>query len=444
MRSTQREALAAHVLELAAAADQAEVLVASGDSALSRFSHEACTQNVAAGDVNVSIRAIANERTGVARTNRLDEEHLRDVVERAIAMARLAPPDPHQPQLPAGGPCAAPPGAYDEQTARAGADRRAAMCDAIFREAERNRQWCAGYVETACEGFTVVNSSGARASFDGTQAAINVKMNAADSTGFAEFYGPAVGGADASAAGRAASEKARDAARPCAVEPGEWTVILEPSAFGELFAYLAPHFSAQSFDEGSSAFSDGLDRRYFGDNVEIWDDFSHPLSPGMPFDFEGQPTLRLPLVQAGTVRNVVTDSYYAHKLGRPNTGHALPAPNARGPQACHTVVKPGPKPLAQLVEETQRGLLITRLWYVRPVDRKRAIVTGMTRDGTFLIENGRVTRGVKNLRFNQSIVDALQSCEFANRPCRTGQYSYSLVTPAAKLERFAFTSVTEF
>ena len=214
--------------------------------------------------------------------------------------------------------------------------------------------------------------------------------------------------------------------------------------FRRTLFYLTDHFSAQAYDDGSSFCSDGLDREYFSENVTIYDDYAHPLAPGMPFDFEGYPTQRLPLVENGVVRNIVTDSYYARKLDRPNTGHALPAPNSYGPQPRNVAVAGGTKPLAQLIGETSRGLLVTRLWYVRPVDRKRAVVTGMTRDGTFLIEDGRMTHGARNLRFNVSILDALRACEFSREQHRTGSYHYSLVVPAAKITDFTFTSTTEF
>ena len=444
MHSEQRENLAKRALEMAGAADEAEVLVSSDDSALTRFTHQVCNQNVASADVGVSVRAIVEKRIGVARTNRFDDESLREVVDRAIQMARLAPNDPLQPALPRGGKTATPPGAYDEATAGAAAGLRASMCDTIFREAEAAGQWCAGYVSTSSTGYSVCNTSGATASFDGSDAAVNVKMNAPDSTGFAEAYSPCVAAIDAGSVGRRATSKAAGAMHPVAVDPGAWTVVLEPTAFGELFVYLAHHFSAQTFDEGSSFCSDGLDRSYFGENFSLRDDYAHPLNPGMPFDFEGQPTTKLSLVESGVVRNVVTDSYYAHKLERPNTGHAMPAPNAFGPQARNLAIAAGNKSLEQLIDETKRGLLISRFWYIRTVDEKKAVVTGMTRDGTFLIEDGRVVRGVRNLRFNQSILDALRRCELSDEQTRTGSYHYSLVAPAVKIENFRFTSSTEF
>ena len=443
MDSAKREELARRVLGYSAA-DQTEVLVWSGNDELTRFTHNMVHQNVAQADVSVRVRAIVGKRTGVATTNALDEQSLRETVSRAMEMARLAPEDAHLPELPSGGESTAPEGAYVSQTAQATPELRAQMCDAIFKTAEDHGFWCAGYVTTGSTGVTIVNSSGACASFDGTDSGVNVKMNAEDSTGFAEGYDNDVLRLDAHAIGATSAKKAQDSSSPRSVEPGEWTVILEPAAFGELFSYLIDHFSAQSFDEGSSFLSDGLDGQYLGSNVTISDDYAHPLNPGMPFDYEGHPTQRLTLVEGGVAKNIVTDSYWAAKLGRPNTGHALPAPNAYGPQASHIVVTPGSKPAAELISETKRGLLITRFWYIRTVDQKKAIVTGMTRDGTFLIENGEIVGGVRNMRFNQSIIDALKHCEFSNALHRTGGYSYSLVVPAAKIEGFTFSSGTEF
>lgn len=443
MDSSAREALAARVLGFSNA-DQTEVLVWSARDELTRFTHNMVHQNVAASDVSVRVRAIVGKRTGVATTNVLDDPSLRETVSRAIEIAKLAPEDPDLPRLPNGGTSPAPEGAYVRDTAHATPQIRADMCDAIFKTAEERDYWCAGFVTTSAGGVTIVNSSGARASFDGSDSGVNVKMNAADSTGFAEGYDNDVLRLDAHAIGAASAQKAAASASPSAVEPGEWTVILEPAAFGELFSYLVDHFSAQAYDEGSSFLSDGLDKQYLGEDVTISDDYAHPLNPGMPFDYEGQPTQRLTLVENGVAKNIVTDSYWAAKLNRPNTGHALPAPNAYGPQAGHIVVSPGSKPVAELIAETKKGLLITRFWYIRTVDQKKAIVTGMTRDGTFLIENGKITGGVRNMRFNQSIIEALRRCQFGNALHRTGGYSYSLVVPAAKIEGFTFSSGTEF
>jgi predicted Zn-dependent protease len=443
VNSAQREALAQRVLARSKA-EQTEVSVSVSDASLTRFARGISNQNVSTADRTIAVRAIVDGKTGVAATSSIDDASLDALVARALEIASLAPSDPDIQPLPESGPVQTPPTAYVAQTAEAGPALRAEICAAIFEPVETADYWCAGYVSTSSTGLTVVNSSGAIASFDGTDAGANVKVTAPDSTGFAERYAANIAQIDGTSIGTLATEKARASAQPRAVEPGEWTVILEPAAFGELFGYLTSHFSAQSFNDGSSFFAGNLGGRYFSNDITIFDDFAHPLAPGMPFDYEGAVKRRVTLVDRGTVMNYVTDSYYAKKLGVANTGHALPAPNAYGPQATNVVMAPGSATTKELIASTERGLLITRFWYIRTVDQKKAIVTGMTRDGTFLIEDGHITGGVKNLRFNQSIIDALAHATLSSDQHRTAQYSYSLVVPSAKIEGFRFTSSTQF
>lgn len=443
MLKAAREELAERLLTQSSA-DQTEVLVNFEDFALTRFTQNAIHQNVAHSNSTVSVRAIIDKRTGVAQTNRLDPVSLQSAVQHACELAQLAPRDEQTPRLPAHASYVTPEGVYAEQTARATPQLRAEMSEAIFHAAEKERLWAAGYTTTSAGGITVANSSGARASFEGTDCAVNIKMNGSDSTGFSEFYGNDVSRLDVAGAAAVAAQKAMRSCQPTAVKPGNWTVIIEPAAFGELLSYLIDHFSAQSYDDGSSFLSNGLGKRYAGENVTIVDDFSHRLAPGMPFDFEGTATQKLALLDAGLANAVVTDSYWAKKLSRTNTGHALPAPNAYGPQASHVVVMPGNRSREELIADTQRGLLISRFWYIRTVDQRQTTVTGMTRDGTFLIENGALGGGVRNMRFNQSLLETLRNCEFASELRRTGGYSYSLVVPTVKVENFQFTSGTDF
>ncbi|MBV9149419.1 MAG: TldD/PmbA family protein [Candidatus Eremiobacteraeota bacterium] len=443
LNNHEREELAEHTLSYSRA-DQTEVIIAAEDAAWSRFTRNTIHQNLAYANANASVRAIVDHRTGVAQTNVLTDAALHEAVRRAIVMAQLAPRDPAQPLLPEHAEYEPADGAYAISTAQATAQQRAELCEAIFRSARSRDFWCAGFARTTQAGISVVNSRGARASFDGTDAAINIKMNAPDSSGYAETYSTDVLDLDAAALGERSAQKAAAAKAPRAVAPGEWTVILEPPAFGEFFSCIVRHFSAQAYDEGSSFLCDQLDRKCVGSNVTIWDDYAHPLAPGMPFDFEGAPTQRVALVKDGVAAAYVTDSYWAAKFSKPNTGHALPAPNTFGPMPRHTVVNGGSKSLEQLIAETKLGLLVSRFWYLRPVDERRTIITGMTRDGTFLIEDGKVTHGVHNLRFNQSVLEALASCEFSNMQTRTASYHYSTVVPAVKIERFTFTSETDF
>ena len=443
MDADARGALATRVLERSRA-DATEVIVNANRRALTRFTHEFIHQNVDIDEVQVRVRAVLGGRTGVAETNRTDEDAIADAVERAAQIASFAPLDPDAPALGEAATFSVAPDAYVAATAGAGAEMRANVAGRVFAQAKEHACWSSGYVTTSSSGVTIATTSGARASFDGTDAGVNVKMTAGDSTGFAERYASDARALDGDAVGRRAAVKAQASAHPVAVEPGDWTVILEPPAFGELLQFLASHFSAQSYDEGSSFLSGRLGERVMGSNVTIRDDYAHALHPDMPFDWEGSPKQRLAIIASGVADTIVTDRRWAQKLNRANTGHALPAPNGIGPYPVNLVVDAGSASLDELIATTKRGLLVTRLWYTRIVDQRQTILTGMTRDGTFLIEDGKVGGGVHNLRFNQSLVDALGSCVLGDAQQRTGGYSYGCIVPPVKFERFTFASTTDY
>jgi len=440
MDEAERIALAERTLAHAGSGGL-EVMVSARHSALTRFTHNAIHQNVDASDATIRVRAVRGKQTGVATTNGTDADALRDVVARAQALAHFAPADDQTPEL-AGPQNYAP----VETTAAAtiGATERAAVARAMFDVAETNGYWAAGFVTNGTHGITLASTAGLRASYDATDSGANVKLNGPDATGFAEHHTFDARAIDGAALARRAAAKVAAGATPRALDPGTWTVILEPAAFGELIAYITDHFSAQSYEEGSSFLTGALGKPVFGTNVTIRDDYAHPLNPGQPFDFEGTPTQRIALVENGIAQSIVTDTRYARAMHCSNTGHALPAPNAYGPQPMNVVVEGGTKSTEQLIAETERGVLVTRLWYVRTIDQRATIVTGMTRDGTFLIENGRIVGGVRNMRFNQSIAEMLRDCELSLEQARTGSYAYSLVAPAAKIARFTFSSTTAF
>jgi predicted Zn-dependent protease len=442
MTAEERLAVAQAVLAHSRA-DGTEVTVAASRQGLTRFTHETINQNIDAADRSVRVRSIVAGRVGVAATNAFDDGALAAVAARAHAIALLAPRESTPPILAQADCAAAPAGAFVPATAAATPDARARIAGEIFAHAG-DGLWSSGYAMTAAHGLTIATSSGAVAAFDGTTAGANVKMNGLDSTGFAERYSPDVADLDGAALGRESARIARQTRAPSAADPGNWTVILAPAAVGELLRYLTPHFSAEAYSEGSSFITGKLGAAVLGANVTIRDDFTHPLNPGMPFDHEGFPTQRVTFVANGVAADIVTDSTWAQRLDRPNTGHASTAAYPGGPQSTHTVLEAGPKSLATLIAETKLGLFITRLWYVRIVDQRAALLTGMTRDGTFLIENGRLTGGVHNLRFNASIVAALNDCEIAATQTRTGGYHDALVTPAIKFNRFHFAGASPY
>ena len=445
MDRAAREALAKTLLSYSSA-DETEVVITHDLAALTRFTHQSVHQNVASDTISLRVRVIIDKRCGVATTTATDTQSLHDVVARATAIAAFSPRDDEWPGLPHGGTPELPvPQAFVQATADADAETRADIADAVFGISEAHKLWSAGFVSSATNAVTIANSHGRLVSCEGTDAIANVKQTGEDATGYGEIASPDIRVLNGHNVSSIAAQKATATAHPRAVEPGTWTVILEPAAFGELLSYLTGHFSSQSIDEGASFLSwESLGQPQLDPSITIRDDWAHPLAPGMPFDYEGTPRQRVALIDKGVATTIVTDSRWAARLGKPNTGHALPAPNAAGPQPLNVTVDPGKESLEALITGTKRGLLISRFWYIRPVDERKSIVTGMTRDGTFLIENGKLVGGVRNLRFNQSILAALQRVTLADTVSRTTGYGYTAVVPAVKLDAFTFSSSTSF
>jgi PmbA protein len=431
-----RDALAA------SRADETEVLFTGTEAALTRYTNNEIHENVVESDCALNIRAVVGKQVGVASTNRLDGAGIAETVARAYAIARLSPEDALFPGLPSGG------GepetladTYDATTAAADALARADAVGRIAKVMHRCGLNAAGYFATRADVIAIANSKGVRRYFRATDASVNIKAIGDDSSGYAEGFARSMSRIDVERLAETAAKKAADGRDPIALEAGKYTVILEPPAFREFLGYLSwAAFGAQGFDEGSSFMAGRIGDKVMGDNVTIRDDFSHPSGAGIPFDFEGVPRRAVTLIERGVARDVVYDSYYAAKLGHENTGHALPAPNSDGPFPLNIVVSPGTRSQTELMSDVERGVLVSRTWYIRLVDQKKMLITGMTRDGLFLIEDGKVTRGIKNMRFNESIVNALGRCEMASMLER----SESTVLPAVRIADFNFTSGTTF
>ncbi|MBV8601951.1 MAG: TldD/PmbA family protein, partial [Candidatus Eremiobacteraeota bacterium] len=411
MRDDERLALAERALG-DGGGDALEAVVVDGELALTRYTRSAIHQNLDETSVTVNFRAVVDGRAGFASTSARDESSLRATAAKAAEQARFAPKPAVPVTLPKPAAYAPPEGAFDRATASATPEVRANAAAAVFNVAEEAGAWAAGYVATSRDAIAIANTNGLRAAFSSTDSGVNVKCIATQASGFAETYSRRFGALDAVALARSAASKARDAGELQSCDVGEWTVVAEPPAVGELLRYLLPHFSAQRVDEGGSFVSDGLDRRYVGENVSLVDDYAHPLHAGRPFDSEGTPTQRVALLENGVARSFVTDTEWAARLGLANTGHYAPEVGyVDGPQPRYPVVAPGKRTRDELIASTKRGILISRCWYIRVVDQRKTIVTGMTRDGTFLIENGRITSGLRNLRFNVNILGLLNACE---------------------------------
>ena len=268
-------------------------------------------------------------------------------------------------------------------------------------------------------------------------------MAADGGSGYAEQAGVDVASIDPAAIGREAADKARASANPVAVDPGDWTVVLEEYAVVDILSMLAyMGFSGLAVLEERSFAEPG--KRIGSELVTIVDDASEPGAMPMAFDYEGVAKQRVVLVERGVCRDVVWDHQTAARAGRQSTGHGLPAPNSYGPFPLNLVMSPGSTARDELVGGMDRGLLITRFHYTNPVHPKLAIVTGMTRDGTFLVEDGKIVGPVRNLRFTQSYLDALAGTVAVGRERRTirGDFGGVLVPPI-RVEGWTFTGTTE-
>lgn len=421
-----------------------EALMVAHAEALTRFANNAIHQNVSEQTRELSVRAVVDRRTARASTNRLDDEAIEHAVEQAIAVARAAEPDPEL--LPMAEPAPAPPlDRFCVQTAEASPDDRGRAVAEAIRLVEAVGQTAAGIYSTGQGIEALFNSRGVALYHAETLARFSITAMAGDSSGWAKASSTALSGLDPLALARSASQKATVSRHPRELAPGRYTVILEPAAVLDLAGQMFWDFSATALNDQRSFLTGRLGERLFGENIHITDDVTHSLQSGPPFDGEGVPRRRLTLVEAGVPREVAYSRSSAHKAGVRPTGHGFPLPNEHGEAPLNLVIAGGDSSIPKMIGSTGRGILVTRLWYIREVDPYEKIMTGMTRDGTFLIEGGEVVTGVKNFRFNESLIEMLRNVQAMTPSVRaSGEEAADMVVPGMKVREFNFTEVTRF
>jgi PmbA protein len=423
---------------------EAEALVTGEDSALTRFANSEIHQNVAETNIAINLRVVIGKRVGVASSGRTDGEGLRRLADSAIAIARVVEELDDWGGLPGPTDIQAVAAAYSPATATATPEFRAEAARAVIAAADEAGVVAYGSFATGLESMAVANSRGARASGTRTTSQlITVSMGPGGGSGYAEAVAVDATTIDAAALGREAASKARATADPISVEPGDYPVVLEEYAVVDLLdmlGYLG--FSALAVQEERSFAEPG--RRIGSDLVTIVDDGYDPAGLPLPFDFEGVAKQRVSLVEAGVCRDVVYDAQTAARAGVPSTGHGLPAPNPWGPFPLNMVMEPGTASRDDLIAGMDRGLLVTRFHYTNAVHPKLAIVTGMTRDGTFLVEGGTVVGPVRNLRYTQSYLEALAGTVAVARERKTLKgFLGGVVVPAVRIDGWTFTGGTE-
>jgi PmbA protein len=448
-------------------ADEVEVLFSGGHFALTRFANNTIHQNVAEENYVVSVRSVFSGRTARAFTNKFDEESLRQVVKSAESLAKVQHPDADLLPMPdsreasgkADGSVRSTqvPSRHFEATAAITPELRADGVKKIVGVAEKHGLTTAGVFSSAESLEGIFNSRGLNDWHTQTLAEVSITMLAADSSGWQKANSPDLAKLDPLRLAEVAAQKAVDSARPREIPAGKYTVILEPAAVLDIVGFMFWDYSGMAILDQRSFLTGRIGTKLFGDNITIWDDVAHPLQTGAPFDGEGVRRQRVALVENGIVKRVVYARATAERMKRSEqkgkagpiaaTGHGFALPNEMGEMPQNIVFAPAgdPQTVEQMIASTERGVLVTRLWYIREVEPFEKMLTGMTRDGTFYVENGRVLGGVRNFRLNESLIHMLSNVEAMSVPVRScGEESFDMVVPAMKVKEFNFTEVTKF
>ncbi len=419
------------------AAEQTETSISVSRSALTRFANSTIHQNMLFENGEVRVRAVFGKKVAEGTSNRLDEEGVRALVDSVVEMARLQDENKDFVSLPKQTvPIRCRTGHYGS-TAASTPEQRAAAVRSLVAEADRIGGTAAGSFSVSSYERSVRNTLGIDVSHKGTSANLLTVVTGPDGGfGYASGRSGDVENIDAKAVGAEAAQRAYDSRNPTGIEPGEYECVLMPYAVADMINMLAwMGFGAMEYQEGQSWVCGKLGQKIVSENVSLWDDGCDPGTIAAAFDGEGVTKQRVDLIKNGVAANVLYDSYTAHREGKQSTGHA---PWGR---AGNLILQPGESSIDGMIASTKRGILVTRFHYTNIAHRMSASFTGMTRDGTFLIEDGKITRPVKNLRVTQSITEAMSDTQMIGRE---RSLEDGVLAPALKLGKFRFSSATEF
>jgi predicted Zn-dependent protease len=446
LRERELRRIIGSVLRLAKStgAEETEVHVDEVADALTRFANNAIHQNVAEHGLTVSIRTVADGRTARATTNRIDEDSLRAAIEASLSLAHSQPKDPRLLPMPAKQRYRTV-NRFIRPTAILSAEERALAVRRACDLAVKNGQIAAGIYSNGQSQSALGNSRGLFAAYRETHSEFSITVQEGPAASWAKANSADVRAFDPQKLAARACEKSHLAVNARELAPGRYTVILEPAAVLDLVGFLFYDFAATALEDKRSCLNDRMGKQLFGQNITITDDVYHPLQQGAPFDGEGLPRQRVQLVDRGVPKNLVYSRATAKAANKKPTGHGFALPNEYGEAPMNLVFAGGDSSIEKMVASTERGLLVTRLWYIREVDPYEKVMTGMTRDGLFLVENGRVAGAVRNFRFNQSLIEMLKNVDLLGPAVRaTGEEAFEMVVPAMKVRNFHFSEVTKF
>lgn len=395
--------LAQRVIDIVGDRAEAQVTVHGGTSSLTRFANSFIHQNVGEEGESISLKVIAGGRIASATTTKVGEDDLGSFVDDAISAASLQPIDEEWPGL---APPEEPAGTahHDRATAEASPAERAEQVSAFVRAAPDLN--AAGYCETTGAIIAFQNTEGQRLQATYTQAVIDGIHRTESSAGSGHAASSRLGDLDGGTVGALAAHRARDGLNPFDTKPGDYEVVLSPECVASMAIFLAVYgFNGKSHAEGQSFAEVG--EKQFDERFRFWDDATDERSVGVPFDSEGTPRRRIDFVADGLTTTLSHDRRSAAKANTESTGHFVPGSEVYGPIPSSLFVGAGEQSVEELIADVDRGLYVATFNYCRVLDPKTLVVTGLTRNGTFMIENGEITGAVSGLRFTQSFVEAL-------------------------------------
>lgn len=415
-----------------ATAEHIQVTLSGIAQATTRFANNAITQNAAKSTVRLQVQAAFGQCVGAASGNSWDEQSLLILVRRAEEIARQSAPDteylppPEQPVY-------RDISAYDEATAACTPGGRAKRVREIIGYCARHGVIGAGSFTTSQSFTAVANSAGLFGYFRCTDANLVATVMTDSSSGWARTAHWALDRVAPMEVVEVACRKAMAGRQPRTLEAGPYTVILEPEAVAGMIEVLGYGLDAKAADEGRSALSGKEGQPIVGENITLRSLPTHPECPAGPFMEDGLPTLDVTWIDQGTLANLAYSRFWAHKTGHPRTGRPT-----------NLVLESGEASLEEMVASVERGLLVTRFWYIRMVDPMKLLQTGMTRDGLFWIEDGEIQHGLTNMRFNESPLRVLRQVETIGRAAQRCGDWIPCYLPPLKVHDFHFTSGTLF
>jgi len=429
--------------------DQTEAVYIGGESGLTRFANSTIHQNVFEANSKVYFRAALGKKIGVAATNSFIKADLEKALSNAIEIAKNQKENPDFPGLPSQKDALSL-NTYFDKTARFTPMQRAQEIKKIFDQTKVHNLTAAGSFSTGETEIAVVNTNGVACYQPLTSTFLNIVVTGDNSSGYADWLSRNVEDINAEKLAQIAIKKCLESKDPKGLEPGEYDVVLEPTAVAALLEWMNYiGFGSKPFQEGTSFLSNRIGQKIMAKDVTIYDDGNDQSAIAFPFDFEGVPKQKVTLIEKGVAKGVVYDSISAHKDKVKSTGHALTPDSAEGALALNVFVEPGDSSLDKMIESVDRGLLVTRFHYINGLlDTTNALLTGMTRDGTFLIENGKVKHGIKNLRFTESMLKAFSNVVKISEDRKIVNSWWGdvgcVVAPAMLMKSFKFTGKTEF